>query len=196
VRNNIDYKWFDNPVNALLIAQKLEIIGNLAVDANSTTTTIYYVARYLSDNSCYIHCAIYEGGVWRTNSPSYSVSGSPGGVRIADQAQSYKSGDIAVSPDGNNIVYFAAFQASPSGMPSSILPYLCLFRRTGIDNFEYHCLNNQITRTRNWISLGNSLKFIAPNEFYLINNHWGVSEVLRFKYDKCSCLNNNISSYE
>lgn len=119
---------------------------------------------------------------------------APGGVRIADQAQSYATGEIAVSPDGNNIIYFAAY--SPSALPTSNLPYLCLFRKTGINSFQYHCLKTQTKNAHIKVKYGNSLSFRSSNEFNFINNYWGSGEVLRFRYNKCSCANNNIINYE
>lgn len=171
VHDLVTYSYNDCYVpNGKLLTQKLRIVGNLSIYNDGSTSRIYYVGRYI-DGSQYIHCLIDLGGNhWNTVSPSYSAdyfSGTP----IGSQLQSI-GGDVAVSPDGQTIVYFGlAFHHF------SLFAVVRYFENIDNVNYSYHAVSPEDN------VLPNSLQFTDSNNFYFIS----VKKVYHFKKAENYC---------
>ncbi len=167
----VDYYYNAANVNAQLIAQDLQIVGNLALYYNR----IYYVGRY-KDGSMHIHCMIDTGAGWVTMSPSYSAdyyNHQP----IASQIQSDASGQIAVSPDGKNIAYFGIAQ-------------VCYYYN--IDDVTY--VYSTLPYVKPSPSMLSSLQFIDNENIFFISPYYGNISQFRFQEDYCN--NSIIDFYE
>jgi len=186
VHSLTDFYWSECPGNWNLYAQNLTIVGNLAIHQNSSEVRIYFVGHYVygSDDLYYIHCLVDNGTAWNTVSPSYSAD-IYGDAKIADQLQSDHGGNIAVSHDGNTIIYFPIFPFN----------FICCFHNIDGLRYHYQVLESQIAESNEWTIPGSSLQFRSNNEFFLISQ-WGGGEVQHFIYNECYCINKLITNYD
>lgn len=196
VRNNTDYVWRDPPVNTMLEAQHLRIVGNLAICKMASKTYIYYVGRHIDSNTYYIHCIVNNGSSWNTVSPTYAaVSASGGIVPASSQFESFFAGNIAVSPDGKWIFYFAGYKVPGSSASPGAWPYVSCFEYIDGISYRYKDLHIQIEESQLWAEAGNSLQFTNNKEIFLISGYSG-GKVHRFEFAESYCTNPSIKDYE
>lgn len=184
VYNVTDYYYVACPGNFSLVDQRLRMVGNLAIHGNR----IYYVAIYNNDpsliDSYRIHCLIENSdGSWTTNSPTYAAAAH--GYPLSSQDRSDKSGQIAVSADGNTIIYFSDFY-----------PLVNCYHKLNDWDYSYETFVKQISTRQEWIDQKrNSLHFKNSSEFFFIFGVGHDSQIGNFKFHESYCTNPAIDEY-
>jgi hypothetical protein len=170
--------------NLRLVTQSLRIAGNLGIFSNGVDTKIYFVGTSLINGTHYIHCLTnFSNSLsWDTVSPSFSAA-IYNGQPLGSQLQSNFLGEIAVSPDGNTIAFFAeTFMVG--GMPTKRVAF---FHNINGWNFSYNLIRQ--TYGSHFFPSGdnNSLQFKSNNEMFFISpsNHQNVNKIV-FKPNDCA----------
>jgi hypothetical protein len=181
VNSTTDYKYFECPGNKHLANQNLKIQGNLGIFQNR----IYFAGKYTKDNTIYIHCLIDNGSSWSTLSPSYSAeyyTGQP----IKSQLQSDPSGEITISPDGNNIAYVGELKGWHTAFGSTS-KQICMLTLLDDYRFSYRGIPT-------FFDSINSLRFNSGEEMFfrynLYNSDGSTSNsICRLIYEELYCAN-------
>lgn len=172
----VNYYYMECPGNWNLHDVVLRIVGNLVFNSNR----IYFVAKN-NDGAYWIYCLIDNGTAWDLLNVS-SNAATYAGPSLDSQLQSALAGNIAVSPDGNTIVYFP-----------NAFPWPCCYHNIDGTNYKYEEFYNQVSQSQNWTENGNSLQFIGNNEFFLVSSYY--NNIVHFLYEECYCNNNVLRNW-
>ena len=186
----VTYEYIYNfELNNVLYTQDLKIVGNLAIHNNR----IYFVGLWTPDPSqLWVYCIIeYAEHSFGTVSPTWSAVGN--GFPISNQLQPDRSGNIAVSPDGNTIAYFGLSINHVPGHP--FLPptvYVCYYYSTDGENYLFNIVPSAVGLTA---AFGDALQFTSNTDLYCGSNSTGQI-VHHFKWQEDYCNNPIIYPYE
>ena len=177
VHDLITFYYVPCPGNLNLHAAGLVIVGNLAFYGNR----IYFVAQ--NSGAYWVYCLIDTGtSSWTlldvsANAAAYS------GSSIGIQLQSSSGGKIAVSPDGNTVIY----------LPGNAYPWPCCYHNIDGYNYQYQQFEPQVSASGNWVQQGNSLQFTSDTDFFVVSLMF--QNVIHFTFQEDYCSNPTIQQY-
>jgi hypothetical protein len=173
--NDWDYLYKGDAAKPQMIAQNLTVMSkNLAVSGDK----IYYLAQESNGNRT-VHAVINLGnGVsWSTVSPSYGCS-----LPLTSQLKAKSMGEIAVSPNGNTIVYCGE------------LDQLSYFQDLGSSSYSYHGFYGGGRYQYNSLQMPNNSEIYYGGNY---SNSTGASnQVHMFKKELTTCDNAWVQAIE